>query len=214
MDYEDSHRPPLIADHEDSRRPQMKFICVQTLCFFVLFINPYFLYSAPSHHLVSSLYHAPKNPCSHQHTSVPVYVFPAPLYVLGVCGVGYIPIASAITPISSLLSVISACHLILTVSEPVSLPSTALTMLLLSLTSVSEVSTLSAALPLPGEISTLVSRPTVVKKTDVIRSCMPVEGCVISGSVAEAFPFRLKLDSDFYVICSLWKCDAIPVGFT
>ena len=93
--------------------------------------------------------------CSHQLTSVPI--LPVPLSVLGLYRVGCISIASEITPISSPLFVLSAYPPILPVSDPLSLPSNALTVLLLSLSPISEVSPLPDALPLPSKISALVS---------------------------------------------------------
>ena len=120
------------------------FVC-QPVCF----------YSAPSPHRVPSTSTVPDNPCLHQPTSVPI--LPAPLSVLEVIWVGSIPIASVITPISSLLSDLSACPPIFSFSVPVSLTSAVPNVVMLSLPPVSEISPLSASLHLPGLISGLVS---------------------------------------------------------
>ena len=89
------------------------------------------------------------------------------------------------------------CPPIISVSDPVYLSSTALTVLMLSLPSVYEIYLLSAALPLPGEIPALVYWPAVVQKADVVRSCLPAEGRVQAGIVAEAVPFGVELYADF-----------------
>ena len=137
-----------------------------------------------------------------------------PMSVLGVCGVGRIPVASAITPIPSLLSVVSVCPPIMPVSDPVYIPCAAPTVLMMSLPSLSVVSSLSAAIYLPGEVSTLVSGPAVNKKADIIRSCLPAEGHVRAGTVAEAVPFIVELNAELSAVLSLWACDSIPVGFS
>ena len=87
------------------------------------------------------------------------------------------------------------------------------TILLLSLPSVYEVSPLSTALTLPDEISSLIFRPVVVKKADLIRLFLPTEGRVQAGAVAEAATFRLELYAELYAVCYLWEYDSIPVGF-
>ena len=109
-------------------------------------LNLYFS-TLPSTYLVSHLFNpAPDNMQSHQPTSLPV--LPAPLSILGVCGVGCIPIASEITPISSPLSVLSACPQMMLFSNPLSLSFTVLTVLLLTLPPVYEIYPISSALTL------------------------------------------------------------------
>ena len=182
----------------------MTFLCVQTQCFLfslstLIFLPPPLLYT-PRIQYTSP---APNNPCSHGPTTVSVYVFPALLSILGVCEVGCITIASTITPIPSPLSVVSACPTIIPVSEPVSIYSAVPTVLLMSLPSVSEVYSLSTALPLPSENSNLESGPAVANKEDVILSCLPVEGCLQAVTVAEEVLFRVELDAEFSIVCSL-----------
>ena len=95
------------------------------------------------------------------------------------------------------MSVVSACPPILPVSDPVSIPSVAPIVMLLSLKSIYLVSFLSTSISLPGEVSTLIPRPAVVKKVDVIRSFLPAQGHVRVVTVAEAVLFRMELDLEF-----------------
>ena len=123
--------------------------------FFVLFIKPSLSTPPCPPPNVPSISPVLKNTCSHQPTSVPVLT--APLSVLGVCVVGFIPIASLITPIYSHMSVLSACPPIISFYNPVSLSSAAPTVMLLTLSPVSEMSPLFATIAFPVVISDLVS---------------------------------------------------------
>ena len=104
--------------------------------------------------LCTIYYHVPNNSCPHRPTYVPVML--TPLSVLRVCGVGCIPIASTITPISSLLSILSACNPNLLLYKQLYLSSAAPTVLLMTLPPVSENSPLSADLLLPVVIFVLI----------------------------------------------------------
>ena len=132
----------------------MKFACVQTKLFLCFFINLSFS-TLPRLPLVSHLFTpVTNNPCSFQPTSAPF--LPAPLSVLGVCGVGCIPIASVITPISSPLSVLSDCPPNMSFSDPVSIYSTTRNVILLTLPPIYIIYPLSADINLPVVVSGLL----------------------------------------------------------
>ena len=97
-----------------------------------------------------------KNPRSHQPISVPAGVLTVPLSVLGVCDFWCITITSAITPIPSLMFVVSTCPLIIHVSSPVYIPSTAPTVLLMSLPSVYVIYSLAITIYISSEVPNLV----------------------------------------------------------
>ena len=54
----------------------------------------------------------------------------------------------------------------------------------------------------------------MVYKVDVVRSCLPEEGRIQAGVVADALSFGVELYIDFSAVCSLWARDVIPVRLT
>ena len=201
----------LARSYEDGLWPLMTIFYVQTKWFCFVY-QPIFFYSSPPTPCVPYISQVPNNPWSHQPTYVSVLT--APLSVLGMCGVGCITIASAITPIYSPLSVLYTCPPILSFSYPVSLSSTAPIVLLLNLSPFSEISPLLATLPLLIVISCLISWPEVVEKVDVVRSCLPSEGCVWAEAVAGSFPFGVEPYEHFSAIWSIWARYAVSVCLT
>ena len=162
-------------------------------------------------HIMSHFFPPSNNQRSHQPTSIPVGVFPTLLYVLGVCKVGVIPIASSINPIPSPLYIVSSCPPILPVSYPVSIPSAAPNVLLPSLPFVSVISSLVTAFYISSEIHVLVSWPAVLNKADVILSRLPEEVHMQAGIVAEVVPFWVKIDAYFTAVYSLQERDSVSI---
>ena len=158
-----------------------------------------FLFIVPSSYtlayqpLMYHLFPFPNNPCSHQPNSIPVGVLPSMISVLGVCEVGCIPITSAIILIYSLLSIAFVCPPILPVSTSVSIPSTTLTVLLLSLSFISVISYLTTSIYLYSEVHILASWLVVINKVDVIYSHLPKRVPCKREQSHNQFPFEWNL---------------------
>ena len=131
-----------------------------------------------------------------------------------VCRVGCIPIASVITPISSPMYVISACPPNLSFSDPFSLSSAALTVLLPTLPHVSEISPLYASLTFSVVSTGLLASPAVVEEADIVCPCLPAERCVQVVASAGAVSFGVKLYADFSSVYSIRAHDSVPVSLT